>query len=65
MSGGSYAACDGCYEKTDNYGKTIFLKPDKSRFLAQDFRDVWACYGGQFLGNLSSNGGGWFERSMY
>ena len=65
MSGGSYAACDGCYEKTDHYGKTIFLKPDKSRFLAQDFGGIWACYEGQLLGKLSSTGGDWFERSMY
>ena len=41
MSGGSYASCDGCYEETDNLGKTIFVKSDKSRFLAQQ-DDVWA-----------------------
>ena len=63
MSGGSYAGCDGCYEETDNLGKTIFVKSDKSRFLAQQ-DDVWACFGYSLLGNLPG-AGGWFERSMY
>ena len=66
MSGGSYGSCDGCYEETDNFGKTIFVKPDKSRFLAQTGGDddVWACFGHQNLGNLPADGG-WYVRSMY
>ena len=63
MSGGSYASCDGCYEETDNFGKTIFVNPDKSRFLAQQ-DNVWACFGGQLLGNLPASGDA-FVRSMY
>ena len=63
MSGGSYASCDGCYEETDDFGKTIFVNQDKSRFLAQQ-DDVWACFGDQHLGNLPASGG-WFVKSMY
>ena len=63
MSGGSYGSCDGCYEETDNFGKTIFVKPDKSKFLAQQ-DDVWACFGYHNLGNLPDDGG-WYAKSMY
>ena len=64
MSGGSYGSCDGCYEETDNFGKTIFVKPDKSRFLAQQDDDVWACFGHQSF-NILPASGGWYVRSMY
>ena len=64
MSGGSYAGCDGCYEETDNLGKTIFVKTDKSRILAQQ-NDVWRCFSYSYLGNIPGGDGGWFEGSMY
>ena len=64
MSGGSYATCDGCYEEIDIFGKTIFVMTDKSRFLAQQDDDVWACFGHQNLFNFPASGGA-FVRSMY
>ena len=63
MSGGSNAGCVGCYEGTDNSGKTIFVKPDKSKFLAKQ-DDVWACFPYHRLGNIPGIGG-WFVKSMY
>jgi len=61
MSGGSNGGCDGCYEETDNSGKTVFVKPDKTRFLAKQ-GDVWACFGYHRWGNIPGSGG-WYVKS--
>ena len=68
MSGGSKGGCDGCYEDLrSNNGKTIYVKPDNSRFLAQmpDGSGKWSCFPDLNLFNLPIDATGSLERSTY
>ena len=68
MSGGSYGGCDGYYEESDQFSRPVFVKPDKSKFLAEH-GNVWACYDGVLdithQQQWQQHNGGYYFISMY